>query len=617
MTRYLLLVVLVHLACHNAPPNGAESSTEVVTFVRDSVNPFLLSQQPAIANAALQRKFPAIENPKHPAHFYWIIIKVPQHIIERRLDSAKYYAVIAGNYAREKQINQNDSNMLNAQWAHIYYLEKKMDSAIYFALKAYYNAKLYDTPSIPRINYRLAEIYSSLGDMEARRKYLFEGYQLTRIAPYLRPSYALAIAKYYDDINQTDSAIDFLRKTETDTVLLKSKEFTALRMENTGVLLLRLQQPAQALKQFLRAMPISRELGIYDAQSLFNIAKAYGGLQAYSRSNVFLDSALQAARIERNLELIGKIWELKAENSAFAKNHAVAYSALDSANRYIKIAQDSSMAKYARELATQYATREKEEKIRYLGVVNQVNKTKSAQQQLIIFALAVSLLSTISFGWLVYHRRKIKIKAHESALRQQLLRSQLNSHFLFNSLSIGQALLRSGETEKSATYLQTFSTLLSTVLKNSRQPYVELQSEIMALENYLKLQQLNFPGLFEYTVRVESEENIEDIMLPPMLLQPFVENSIVHGFSGIDYKGSLYVEIKRKLNSLDILIEDNGRGFIPGSPERKSNLMATHIISELLNIIKKQKRQSAYLNIVDKHAEGTGQGVKVTLQWPI
>ena len=119
-------------------------------------------------------------------------------------------------------------------------------------------------------------------------------------------------------------------------------------------------------------------------------------------------------------------------------------------------------------------------------------------------------------------------------MQQRLLRSQMNPHFTFNTLYAIQNKVKDDQ-KIASDYLLKFSRLLRLILENSMQDYVLFENEIDSLKKYMDLQLFRFPNKFTYEVIYKSLEEDEFIFIPPMLLQPFIENSIEHGFSDIDY----------------------------------------------------------------------------------
>ena len=191
-------------------------------------------------------------------------------------------------------------------------------------------------------------------------------------------------------------------------------------------------------------------------------------------------------------------------------------------------------------------------------------------------------------------------------MQQRLLRSQMNPHFTFNTLSAIQDHFKQDK-EGASSYLVKFSRLLRLILENSTRNYVPLESELEAIEKFMDLQLIRFPNLFIYDIELTNLERDDLVFIPPMLLQPFIENSIAHGFSGINRKGEISIKLELKEEFISCIIEDNGKG-ISDSGEIRKNTTSTRLISDFL-----RKATGKSLLISNKRDE---QGVVVSFLIP-
>ena len=171
-------------------------------------------------------------------------------------------------------------------------------------------------------------------------------------------------------------------------------------------------------------------------------------------------------------------------------------------------------------------------------------------------------------------------------MQQRLLRSQMNPHFTFNTLYAIQNLIKK-DPEKSNKYLLKFSRLLRLILDNSISNYVQIDKEIESLRKYMDLQLLRFPDKFEYNFILNRMQEDDLFFIPPMLLQPFVENSIEHGFGGIDYLGIITIELTLENQFIQCNISDNGKG-LPTQPRNKKST-STLLISDFIEKSTKKK----------------------------
>lgn len=166
-------------------------------------------------------------------------------------------------------------------------------------------------------------------------------------------------------------------------------------------------------------------------------------------------------------------------------------------------------------------------------------------------------------------------------LRQSALSAQMNPHFVFNSLNAIQYFVNSNQKEKSSEYLAKLSRLVRLFLLHASEPYISLQEEMKRLQLYVNLEQLRFDN-FECQFNVANNVAVETLLIPNMIVQPFIENAILHGVSHLATKdGKIDVCITKNNNLLTISIEDNGYGL-------KTNLDKTSHISKGLNIIEER-----------------------------
>ena len=158
-------------------------------------------------------------------------------------------------------------------------------------------------------------------------------------------------------------------------------------------------------------------------------------------------------------------------------------------------------------------------------------------------------------------------------------------------------------------------------LESSQTEFIPLTTEIESLENYLQLQQLRYNFSFDYHIAIDQTLNPQQYSIPPMLLQPVVENAIEHGLVRKKDSGKLTLTFHRNPEKLTVTVEDNGvgRGFPTKNPRSESHTsLATQLIQERLALLEKQFQQEAYMNIVDmKDSLDNPLGTRVIFQLPL
>jgi len=174
------------------------------------------------------------------------------------------------------------------------------------------------------------------------------------------------------------------------------------------------------------------------------------------------------------------------------------------------------------------------------------------------------LFASLIFFW-IYKARVANVKRKESLKRQikgleiKAIRSQMNPHFMFNALNSIQSLINNYQYKEANVYLEKFALLMRRVLNNSEKTFVTLSDELDAITLYCELEQLRFNFIFE--IEVSPEVNTQLIEIPGMIIQPLVENSILHGLAQKGDAGGLFIAISCDQKYLKILIKDNGPGL--------------------------------------------------------
>lgn len=291
---------------------------------------------------------------------------------------------------------------------------------------------------------------------------------------------------------------------------------------------------------------------------------------------------------------------------------------LEAYNKKVKEFYNQERLRVMEELETQYQVKDREKHIYQLNLEKkQVSDQLERKNLLLLSSILVMLLAgaLLVILMVLLRQRRILAANEKIILEQQLLRSQMEPHFIFNTLSVLQHMIRQKETDLANRYLGSFAGLLRRSLENSRESLVSLEDEVKALEDYLVLQQLRFERKFTYELTIYNGYEEEELMIPPMLLQPFIENAIEHGFRGMESGGIIKISIQKQGTVLECVIADNGMGMAHSPIVEGKRSLAGTITRERLAILEKKTRQPAGLTIIDKHTQGS-RGVLVRIVIP-
>jgi sensor histidine kinase YesM len=206
-------------------------------------------------------------------------------------------------------------------------------------------------------------------------------------------------------------------------------------------------------------------------------------------------------------------------------------------------------------------------------------------------------------------------------LEQEAARLQMNPHFIFNALNSIQGFISTNDAVQAKKYLAQFGKLMRLILENAREEFIPLQNEISMLENYLALEQLSANHRFEFVITHTESIDPARIEIPPMMIQPFVENAVVHGVNKKAEKGKITIHFRTYGNVLLCEINDNGIGRRQSAhinrqsrPGHKSTGIS--VTTRRLKQYSQHREVDAGIEIIDLEVGGTPTGTRVVIRTP-
>ena len=220
--------------------------------------------------------------------------------------------------------------------------------------------------------------------------------------------------------------------------------------------------------------------------------------------------------------------------------------------------------------------------------------------------------------------RKRVIMQKISELETKALQAQMNPHFLFNSINSIQNYILDNDVDEALTYLNSFSRIIRMTLEFVDMKFISLSDELVYLQHYVKLENMRFDELFDYEVICDKDIDPETTLIPPMLLQPIIENSIKHGIMQLNHKGIIKLEIiKIDENSFKCIIEDNGIGRVKAKQvveeQIKKESIGLKIIKERLDLFNSKGEDGNFkIEIIDLYSDnGEPSGTRVEIILPL
>lgn len=472
------------------------------------------------------------------------------------------------------------------------------------------------------------------------------------------------IGLVYEELDRDDEAMVYYRRALVIFEKLKARTEIMGLLSNMGILYMNHHQVNQARTHFERALDLSREVGnrmtegnvLSNIGTLDFISKNYPGALSNLRKAAAIHEELGEKRelayaylktgeVYHAMKDNEKALEFADKGADLAKRLGIVDFQRDFAKLHSEIYYETKQYKLAYEKSEAHKLLNdsifKAEKLAEVADVKYKYKYKDSLSsanargnslQKAVTEIDTELASTNQQKWwwiigflalvivigVILARvkiRRVKMENKQLLTEQKLLRSQMNPHFIFNSLQNIRSLVQNGQGEEAVQYLTKFSRLTRQILESSDVSYISLEEEIGMLKNYVSVQQLLYDQAFECEFQIDEDIDTESTFLPPMLTQPFIENAIKHGLSGKKGEGKIHIGFYLKEGKLMFEVSDNGSGFGSSVKTHGHKSMAMAITKERL--VKYTKNDSFELvidNILDQAQNVIG--AKVAFEIP-
>jgi len=437
-----------------------------------------------------------------------------------------------------------EANIYNAL-SHVYYQYQDYDKSIGYLQKAIdILKKQKDSVELSTSYNNIAVIYKNMGEYDKAKDY-----NLISLEYNIKLKDTFAIAKSYNNLGLINEELgNFIEANDyyKKAIYLNDKIGSAntSSIQNLGNLFAKQKKYEEAENQYLTALNINNKTGNLPKQK-----KIYDALLELSISTNQLNKALK--------------WQQKRDSIELALHN------IENQERLTWIED-------------QYKLKTKEKELENLKSINKRNY--------VILSIFLLLILLFALFWMQKNKNKsLQTEKKNIELQQKILRAQMNPHFIFNVLSAIQHSLLENQPVKSAKYLSKFAKLIRQNFDFIQQKNISLSEEIDSLKNYLNTQQFRFNDKFDYDFIVSGVQ-VENEKIPPLLLQPFVENSIEHGFKNFKKQGKIIIKIQKINDRLCFEISDNGQGF--DYTAKKTKLHALDIFLNRLKIRGKNEEES-------------------------
>lgn len=469
----------------------------------------------------------------------------------------------------------------------------------------------------------LGQTYSGIGYPEEAITYFSQAadiYVKKQRYASLRFSYS-NIAAAYIDLSRFDSAYRYIwlskrayDETGAGTPPLDFYMNMALCCDS-------LKMTDSAVYYFERTMTLAREQNDEFAlqAALTYLATKEAAAGNTNKAIQYYKEALQYTEKFNNLEgcmsITGSLAKLYADKKDYYNAYSYAIQEAAFREDYINQEKINAVTALNAKFEKQQLQYEFDKKTAATALANQ---KKIAKRNMLLYGFIglALLLGAVIIFLVKYFRQKAIITANRNEqLKQRLLLTQMNPHFIFNSVDNIQSLIYNDKDDEAINYLTKFSKLTRQILENSRENYISLDEELNMLDNYMNIQKLLYNNNFTHQVSIDEGIDPEAVLLPPMLTQPFIENAIRHGLKNKKEGGMIHVRFYMKEEQLFFEVTDNGTGLAAKETKEGQRSLSTQITRERLESIASKKKITIHtLNITGEH--NAIEGVKTFFEIP-
>jgi len=470
----------------------------------------------------------------------------------------------------------------------------------------------------------MGKMFMKTGNTKKAKDYFLQAIQFEKVnnQQLLLNTHYLEYANFLLDQKKLDSALyysnlvlDYSNNNKNSQLLAKSHVLKGTIFENKHDYIL-------AEKQYKKAILILDKLHSNTAFIYKKIGNFYKKVYLYDYADKNLRIAAKKVSKENNIEELQDLYHDLVENSLLQHRFKKSQYYLNKFDSVHHIREKKIQQKNIQYINERYKIQQAE--IEYLNDRNAllkkeselVNQKRIAKKNKTINLIIIILLIVMAFGLYTYYKfYKLNIEKSNIQLKNTVLRLQMNPHFIFNSLTAIQNSILKNDPLKSAELIAIFSKLIRQNLDFSTKKCIRLTDEIDMLRNYLETQKFRFNDLFDFNIHIDSNVDCDHTEIPPMLLQPFIENAIEHGLKHRKKDGKVSIKISKTEKGIKVEIQDNGVGRKSAEIHNKNHddkdkIHAIKIFRERLKIRQKKEIDSFHISdVVDE--KNNVQGTKV------
>lgn len=485
-------------------------------------------------------------------------------------------------------------------------------------------------------NSNLGTLFSDLKRYDEAEPYLREGLRIAQEIrePKVSASASLMLSTFFIATKQFDSAWKYAELCRQYGTQIPDDEYDINGLLNMAIIQQEQGKTQEVMRLARQVLQLAEETKLEDliVDGYELLAKAHFAERNYMQAHTFAEKAF-AAYLNNNgafNNVPQRTAELHKLLADIYKQEGNYQKALFHFERQASI-RDSVLSaakqKQLNALISFTEAKKKEQQLTELRYTMDVQSLQLQQRSFALTGVSIGGAFVVIVGFLLYRQRRLQAQQRIAETESRLLRTRLNPHLWFNALSSVQHHLLSGASPRdSAKYLSKIASVMRQSLESSYQDMISLTEELEFAEKYLGIQQLRLNHSFAYIIDISPDINPDETLIPSMLLEPFLENTIEHGFRGIEEwsgreKACITMRIephkgvsKQTKSLLSITIEDNGVGLTAKTASAHGHRSrAVEITQERLQLLAPTQKQDVGVSIQDR----TSAGVEVKIILPL
>ncbi|PKQ62752.1 hypothetical protein BZG02_11130 [Labilibaculum filiforme] len=510
----------------------------------------------------------------------------------------------------------------------LYRKQGKYAKALEYYLK---NLKIYKD-----LNYEegLGSVFNNIGNLYFNTEEFDEAetYYQYALRNFIQFEKTLDIANAYINLGaicekrkEFSESMDYYNKSLFENSKVGNVQFESKLLFNIGYLFHSQGQLDSAIKYVQKAEEIRIKIGDKDGivSTKLELARIAIDQGKYDLAEKLLLKADEIARINNMLKWREEILTSLTKVYQTTKNYEKAFI---HQNEMIRVRDSLNIIQINmrfEELSTEYETEKRKKELELLQQKSQIQHLELGKKNAWIIILMIVMLLGVVVILVSLRINRLRVDHKIMDLRQKVLLTQMNPHFLFNSLTAIQSFILDKKTIEANNYLSRLANLVRGILENSREEFVSLRTELETLQDYIGLQKLRFENEIDYEFIVDKNIDQEQVLVPPMLAQPFVENALIHGMlrNNPNARIQVIISLNKAMDVLRFKIKDNGIGINEAKKQNENKnhkSIATSIALDRVKIYNFKSSKKMHFEIVDlKQLDSSLQGTQVCFSIPL